>query len=235
MTFAEKLSNLRRSHNYTQEQFADLLGVSRQAVSRWEGETAYPETEKIIRISEMFDCSIDYLLKDSVEDPSPFVGKKGSPKRTRRAIAAVVLAIAVFSAALAVALIPRRATITVRSWVGADIEGDEYELTYKEIATSATYPTPESYYSNHIYGEWNLDGSGYGRAEFAVVDTKNIGRGTVGSSVYTDVRFDKLYLYDNNSGKWRIFKLVSYSDNTPAHLRINVDKGNGEYYKYYVG
>lgn len=69
MTFSKKLAKLRRAQNYTQEQFANLLDVSRQAVSRWENGTAFPETEKLIRISEMFDCSIDYLLKDSIEEP----------------------------------------------------------------------------------------------------------------------------------------------------------------------
>lgn len=68
MTFSKKLAKLRRAHNYTQERFATLLDVSRQSVSRWENGTAFPETEKLIRISEMLDCSIDYLLKDSIED-----------------------------------------------------------------------------------------------------------------------------------------------------------------------
>ena len=69
MKFGEKLSRLRKEQNYTQEQFADILGVSRQTVSKWESDIAFPETEKLIRISEMFDCSIDYLLKESVEEP----------------------------------------------------------------------------------------------------------------------------------------------------------------------
>lgn len=70
MTFGEKLSALRRENHYTQEQLASLLGVSRQAISRWESNTAYPETDKLIRLSELFDCSLDYLLRDGVEDRS---------------------------------------------------------------------------------------------------------------------------------------------------------------------
>ena len=65
MTFGEKLSKLRKESNYTQEQFAEILGVSRQSVSKWESDIAYPETDKLIRISELFDCSTDYLLKES--------------------------------------------------------------------------------------------------------------------------------------------------------------------------
>ena len=64
MDTGAKLSKLRRENNYTQEQFADMLGVSRQAVSKWENGTAYPETDKLLKISGVFGCSIDYLLKD---------------------------------------------------------------------------------------------------------------------------------------------------------------------------
>lgn len=67
MTLGDKLSKLRKENNYTQEQLADILGVSRQAISKWESDTTYPETDKLIRMSELFDCSLDYLLKDKVE------------------------------------------------------------------------------------------------------------------------------------------------------------------------
>lgn len=66
MTIGEKLSRLRREKNFTQEQLADILGVSRQAISKWESDVAYPETDKLIRLSALFHCSIDYLLKDDV-------------------------------------------------------------------------------------------------------------------------------------------------------------------------
>lgn len=48
MTTGEKISKLRRENNYTQEQLAELLGVSRQAISKWESSLAYPETDKLI-------------------------------------------------------------------------------------------------------------------------------------------------------------------------------------------
>lgn len=67
MTLGDKLSKLRKENNYTQEQLADLLGVSRQTVSKWENNIVYPETDKLIRISELFNCSLDYLLKDAEE------------------------------------------------------------------------------------------------------------------------------------------------------------------------
>lgn len=70
MTLGDKLSRLRRDNNYTQEQLADVLGVSRQAISKWESNITYPETDKLIRISELFDCSLDYLLKGTEENYS---------------------------------------------------------------------------------------------------------------------------------------------------------------------
>lgn len=64
MTFGDKLSKLRKENNYTQEQLADVLGVSRQAISKWESDVTYPETDKLIRICKLFQCSTDYLLID---------------------------------------------------------------------------------------------------------------------------------------------------------------------------
>ena len=68
MTFGEKLSKLRKEYNYTQEQLADILGVSRQSISKWESDIAYPETDKLIKIAKIFDCSMDYLLKEEVTE-----------------------------------------------------------------------------------------------------------------------------------------------------------------------
>ncbi len=67
MTLGDKLSKLRKENNYTQEQLADILKVSRQAISKWESNVTYPETDKLIRMSELFDCSLDYLLKNGEE------------------------------------------------------------------------------------------------------------------------------------------------------------------------
>ena len=68
MTFGEKLSKERKLNNYTQEQLADILSVSRQTISKWELDVAYPETDKLVKLGELFDCSMDYLLKENVED-----------------------------------------------------------------------------------------------------------------------------------------------------------------------
>ncbi len=64
MTFAEKLKLIRKERNVTQEELAEMLEVSRQAVSKWESGNGYPETEKLIMISNELNISLDYLLKD---------------------------------------------------------------------------------------------------------------------------------------------------------------------------
>lgn len=65
MNFGDKLYNLRVKFDYSQEALAEQLGVSRQAVSKWELGTTLPDTEKLIAISEFFNVSADYLLKDT--------------------------------------------------------------------------------------------------------------------------------------------------------------------------
>lgn len=70
MSIGEKIAKLRKDNDHTQEQLADLLGVSRQAVSKWESDIAYPETDNLIKLGELYNCSMDYLLKDDVEQKS---------------------------------------------------------------------------------------------------------------------------------------------------------------------
>lgn len=64
MTTGEKIAMLRKGKGITQEQLAEILGVTRQSVSRWEMDLAFPETEKLIRLSKLFSCSIDFLLNE---------------------------------------------------------------------------------------------------------------------------------------------------------------------------
>lgn len=70
MTLGEKIAKQRKELNYTQEQLADMIGVSRQSISKWESDSAYPETDKLIRLGKLFDCSMDYLLKEEVTEKS---------------------------------------------------------------------------------------------------------------------------------------------------------------------
>ncbi len=74
MTMGAKLAQARKQANLTQEQLAERLGVTRQAVSRWESDTAYPETDKIVRMAQILNVSCDWLLRDDVDEsgkPAP--------------------------------------------------------------------------------------------------------------------------------------------------------------------
>lgn len=68
MTTGEKIAALRKKRDLTQEQLAEILKVSRQSVSRWEMDVAFPETEKLIKLSKLLECSIDFLLDDSMQE-----------------------------------------------------------------------------------------------------------------------------------------------------------------------
>lgn len=67
MKFGEKLSFLMKQRDMTQQELAERLGVSRQAVSRWERMTSDPSTENLICIGKLFDVSVDSLLNDGMQ------------------------------------------------------------------------------------------------------------------------------------------------------------------------
>lgn len=64
MNFSEKLQLLRKSKGFTQEELAEKLNVSRQAVAKWEAGQAYPDIMNLIQISDMMNVTVDYLVKD---------------------------------------------------------------------------------------------------------------------------------------------------------------------------
>ena len=64
MTFSEKLLKLRKGSGMSQEALAEKLNTSRQAVSKWENDQGFPETEKLLMFGNIFDVSVDYLLKE---------------------------------------------------------------------------------------------------------------------------------------------------------------------------
>lgn len=74
MTLSEKLYALRKKSGLSQEQLAEQLHVSRQAISKWESGASVPESEKLIAISNYFNVSLDYLIKEEYtqsENDSP--------------------------------------------------------------------------------------------------------------------------------------------------------------------
>ena len=68
MILADKIIKQRKQKGWSQEEFAEMMGVSRQAVSKWESAQSIPEISKILLMSSLFGVTTDYLLKDGIED-----------------------------------------------------------------------------------------------------------------------------------------------------------------------
>ncbi|MBQ6930767.1 MAG: helix-turn-helix domain-containing protein [Clostridia bacterium] len=68
MILADKIIRLRKKNGWSQEELAEKMNVSRQAVSKWEGAQTVPDLEKILQLGELFGVTTDYLLKDEIEN-----------------------------------------------------------------------------------------------------------------------------------------------------------------------
>lgn len=84
MELSENLRRLRQENGLSQEELADKLGVSRQAVSRWEVGTAVPATDNLIFLSRMYRVSVDELLFPGKARPEEFSKNEGEQERTPR-------------------------------------------------------------------------------------------------------------------------------------------------------
>ena len=62
MTLSDRLQVLRKSHNLSQEQLAEKLNVSRQAISKWESGQANPDINNLLKLSDIYEASTDYIL-----------------------------------------------------------------------------------------------------------------------------------------------------------------------------
>ncbi len=97
MTFGERLYQLRKEKNLSQEDLAERLEVSRQSVSRWENGSATPDFEKTVRLSELFETTTDYLLKGNTaaskapDTEAELPAAKGSLPTWRKVLSAVFL------------------------------------------------------------------------------------------------------------------------------------------------
>ena len=81
--FSENLKKIRKEHNLSQEELADELGVSRQAISKWESSQAYPEMDKIIMLCDKFNLNIDDLLHRDIKEVK---GEEESKKKLNNSI-----------------------------------------------------------------------------------------------------------------------------------------------------
>ncbi len=84
MSIGDKIVEARKANNMTQEQLAELMGVTRQSISRWEQNQAYPEIEKILRLSDILNVSCDYLLKENETSKNNNIIAKENPSMATR-------------------------------------------------------------------------------------------------------------------------------------------------------
>lgn len=92
MDIAERLQDLRKKAGYSQEQVAEQLGLSRQAVSKWESGQGKPEIDNIVKLVELYGVSADYILL-GIENstPTPATEKKKLSKEYRKAIGCIAM------------------------------------------------------------------------------------------------------------------------------------------------
>ena len=86
MTFKEKVVKLRKLKGLTQDEFASAVGVSRQAVYKWESGQSYPEVAKLLEMKILFNISIDDLLDENYEVIVPEKKKKRVSKEVKKEI-----------------------------------------------------------------------------------------------------------------------------------------------------
>lgn len=121
MTFGEKIQKLRKEAGLSQEELSYQLGVSRQAISKWERDNGYPETEKIVRMSKIFHVTLDYLLneEEAVEreaglEPGIYVSREqadGFLLYQKRKMSKIASAVGVMVGSLAFSFLPGDSSI----------------------------------------------------------------------------------------------------------------------------
>ena len=80
MDFSSKLREIRKKENLTQEEFAEKIFVSRNAVAKWETNRGYPDIQNLITISDIFEISLDELIKEDKNVKNKIIAENSSKK-----------------------------------------------------------------------------------------------------------------------------------------------------------
>lgn len=133
MTTGEKLQKLRKDHNYTQEELASIMNVSRQSISKWESDAAFPETEKLLALSKLYHCTIDYLLNtdnnDAPDNANLPSGEVGAGATTKKRLPFIITCISVHVLVLILFFLP-----WFRVPLGSDYSGGYYYTYYANVS-----------------------------------------------------------------------------------------------------
>lgn len=100
MRLDEKIIALRKARGMSQEELAENLGISRQAVSRWETASAQPDASNVLQLSKLFGVSADYLLNEEYQSDKDIPAVKNSNRKAKSAIRKIIsICAALFGAA----------------------------------------------------------------------------------------------------------------------------------------
>lgn len=113
MKLPEKLVTLRKQRGLSQEALAEQLGVSRQAISRWEQGSAQPDAGNLFQLSRLFQVSADYLLDDTLDQPSPPAAPPAADPLKKRRVVGLLLTAAGLLGHLVIYILSRIIAVTV--------------------------------------------------------------------------------------------------------------------------
>lgn len=179
MSFSENLQFLRAHSNTTQEQLAEQLEVSRQSVSKWESSSSFPEMDTLLRICDIYNVTLDTLLRGSVEQTlvSDVTGYDSFMNRFARRITGAVSGILVgvalmillaglgVSEMIATALFLLIVTISAVVLVASGIQNESFHKKYPTITDFYTQEQKDAFHQKFV---WHIAG-GVGAVLFGVV------------------------------------------------------------------
>lgn len=120
MSLAKKMIELRKQNGLSQQDLADRLGVSRQAISRWETGAVQPLADSVKSLAQVFQVSTDYLLNDDLDTPTPPPTAQPAPPQEKPKSARKhrkwLLALAALAAAAVLVLVTAAGTAYYLQW-----------------------------------------------------------------------------------------------------------------------
>ena len=149
MDIGNKIKNARTTVGLTQEQTAESLGVSRQTISNWENGKTYPDIVSVVRMSELYDISLDHLLKEEepMSDYLDYLEESTNTVKSRRRLGGVILAV--------VYLVIWAAAIIAFWFLGSGSDAMGYSLVYLWILLPVTtFVVSLLIGKNDYMGEW---------------------------------------------------------------------------------
>ena len=104
-TIGQRISELRKSSSFSQEYVAEILNVSRQAVSKWEQDLSAPDTYNLIALAELFDVSVEYIATGKVRESAPMSAQTNAPTQksgitVRRILGLILIPLGILSGTL---------------------------------------------------------------------------------------------------------------------------------------